>query len=150
MTRITLQEAAAWAEPSKMSVALQVLDTTLLDQLESEILPRLQSTVDTTTWTDAVSTPQIVRTLIAKTYVSWLIDRQYSEDEDLNSYAARLMGNADMILAGIIDGSIEIPGIPTGESGMPSFYPNDNSSASAPTYYDRSLGPAAFSMGQIF
>lgn len=151
MPRITQQEAAAWGEPTKMGIALQSLDTALLDQLEGEILPRIQSTVDTTTWTDAVTTPQIVRTLIAKTYVSWLIDRQYSEDEDLNAYAARLMANATMLLEGIIDGSIEIPGVPdAANNGMPSFYPNDQSSAATPTYYDRSLGPARFSMGQIF
>jgi len=149
MARITQPEAAAWGEPSKMGVALAALDNALLNQLEGEIIARIEGFgYDVSTWTDSSNTPAIVKTIITKTYVSWIYDRTYSEDEDANVYAARLMANAESLMLGLQTGDIPLPGVP--EVGMPSFYPNDASSAQRPTSQDPSLGPAAFSMGQVF
>jgi hypothetical protein len=154
MVRVTQPAVKAWTEATKMGNAAGVvtLDTELLDQLEDETLSRLQGAgYETSTWTDSSTTPRIVRLAIAKLYVSWLIDRQYSEDEDLNAYAQRLAANAETVIAGLVDGTLVIPGSPEGEGiGQPSFYPNDDSSAACPTWDDRSLGPAQFSMGQVF
>lgn len=139
--RITQQQAAAWGESSKMGAALTTLNTDLLDQIESEVISRISSNgIDTTSWVDAASTPSLVQTVIAKLYVSWLIDRQYSEDTDLNAYGQRLAVNAETLLVGIQTGAIDIPGSTT-PSGQPSFYPNDASSVD---------DPAAFSMGMTF
>jgi len=132
-----------------MGPALAALDTNLLDQLESELIGRIEGYgVDVSSWTDDTNTPPLVQTIIAKKYVSWLIDRQYSEDEDLNAYAARLDANAEALMLGISNGEILLPG--EDEGGQPSFYPNDISSAQTPTADDPSLGPAKFSMGTIF
>jgi hypothetical protein len=153
MARVTQPAVKSWTENTKMGNALGIasLDTELLDQLESEILGRLAGAGYTTeTWLDSTTTPPIVRTAIAKKYVSWLIDRQYSEDEELNAYAARLDANAESILEGLIAGTMVIPGTPETGIGQPSFYPNDDSSAATPTYDDPSLGPSKFSMGQVF
>jgi hypothetical protein len=61
-----------------------------------------------------------------------------------------LKENAGMLIQGLIDGTIEIPGVPPTSSPNPSFYPNDASSALEPTLEDPSLGPARFSMGKVF
>lgn len=153
MARVTQLAVKAWTENTKMGNAAGVvsLDTELLAQLEEEVIARLNGAgYNTSTWLDSNTTPTIVRTAIAKLYVSWLIDRQYSEDEDLNAYAGRLAANAEQVIEGLVAGTLTIPGSPDGEVGQPSFYPNDDSSAATPTWEDTSLGPAKFSMGQVF
>jgi hypothetical protein len=151
MALITLQEAAAWAEQNKMAPVIAALDTALLAQVESVVLGRISTAVTTTTWTTSADTPALAKTIIAQLYISWLIDRQYSEDEDLNAYAGRLAANAESLLAGIVSGDIEVPGVEnTLGTGQPSFYPTDNSSAASPTLDDPSLGGPKFSMGATF
>jgi hypothetical protein len=143
MARVNLTDVQAWGEQTKMATALTSItaepNASLLAQVESIVLARIGTTYDTTTWVDPASTPATIRTIISMMFVSWVIDRQYSEDEDLNAYAARLAGQYEVLLAGIIDGSIELPGVPnTTGSGQPSFWPNNTTD-----------GPA-FSMGQVF
>lgn len=149
MARITATDAQGWGEPTKLD--LSTLNTSLLSQLETEILTRLSSVYDTSTWTDNTNTPAIVKVVIAKTYVAWLYDRAYSENQDEgNDYAALLKLNAEMLMSGLIDGTIDIPEQPPGVTRGPVYYPNDASSAFEPTSDDSSLGPAKFSMGKVF
>jgi hypothetical protein len=149
MARITLAQAQGWAELTKLE--LPALDLALLNQLESEILARLGSAVAISTWIDDTTTPELVQTIIAKTYVSWAYNRQYSENQsESNDYANLLLQNAEMLITGIVEGTIEIPNVPGIGSGTPAFYPNDASSAMEPTADDMSLGPAKFSMGKVF
>jgi hypothetical protein len=77
--------------------------------------------------------------------------RQYSEDVGTqeNTYALKLDANAEMLIAGILDGSIEIPGT-ISTTTDPAYYPTDASSAQDPTDLDPSLGPAKFSMTTVF
>jgi hypothetical protein len=155
MARVTLLEVQAWGEPTKMGPALASITVepyaTLLAQVETQVLARVASSYTVTNWTNEASTPATIRTIIAMMYVSWIIDRQYSEDEDLNAYATRLAAQVELFLAGISDGSLEIPGVDNSlGSGQPSFYPNDESSSQCPTYDDPSLGGSRFSMGTVF
>jgi len=143
VARVNLTEVQAWGEATKMAGALASISSepnlSLLNQVESIVLARIGTTYDTVTWVDPASTPQTVRTIISMMFVSWVIDRQYSEDEDLNAFAARLSIQVELLLNGIISGEIELPGVPnTTGSGQPSFWPNDTTE-----------GPA-FSMGQVF
>jgi hypothetical protein len=145
---ITVQEAQAWAEGTKLTIS--ALDTNLEAHLAEEVLVRLASVADTSTWTNDTATPKIVRTIISKLYIAWLYDRQYSEDvADGSAYSDRLKANAEMLMIGLIDGTIEFPGV-VDTAGSPAFYPTDASSSQAPTFEDPSLGPAAFSMGKMF
>lgn len=150
MPRIQAADAQGWAESTKL--VLTPLDANLLPQIETEILSRLSSVVDVSGWTDHTNTPDIVKVIIAKMYVAWFYDRQYSENQtEGNDYAAMLRENAEMLITGIIDGIIDIPGAEEVGSGSgPSFYPNDSSSSQVPTFEDPSLGPARFSMGRLF
>jgi hypothetical protein len=149
MSRIEVQEANAWVEKTKLQVT--EFDAALLAQVESQVLGRLAAQLDTGTWVSPITTPAMVRTIIAMLYDAWLYDRQYSEDqEELNDYAALLRAQAEALLVGILDGSIPLPEVPTSDAGQPAFYPTDASSALCPTSADPSLGPAAFSMGDRF
>lgn len=150
MSRIIANEAQAWAEPTKLTIA--ALDSNLLDHIEEEVLDQIGSTYDVSTWIDATSTPKIVRTAISKLYVAWAYRRQYSEDTDAgNPYAQKLEDNANMIIEGIIDGSVTIPTVPN-QGGQPSYYPNDASSVLNPQDFpdDTSVGPNLFSINQVF
>jgi hypothetical protein len=148
--RVTLGQCQAWAEKSKLT--LTSLDEELLDQIETEVLAQIGVTYNTSTWIDTLTTPKLVQIAISKKYVVWVYERQYSENvpEGGSAYAQRLDANAEMLITGIVDGTIELPGLELGTGGQPSFYPNDSSSALEPTVDDRSLGPAKFSMGQVF
>jgi hypothetical protein len=150
MARITVDGAQGWADRSKLT--LSTLDLSLLDSIETEVLTRLSSAYDTSTWLDTTNTPPIVQVVICKYYVSWVYERAYSENQDSGSdYAAMLRMNAEMLITGLIDGTIDIPGVtPIGSGGGPAYYPNDASSALEPTFDDPSLGPAKFSMGRVF
>lgn len=145
---ITIAQAQAWAEGTKLTIS--VLDVNLEEHLATETIVRLSSITNTSTWLNDTTTPKIVQTIISKLYVAWLYDRQYSEDiSEGSNYADRLKANAEMLMTGLIEGTIELPGV-VDVSGSPAFYPTDASSASFPTFDDPSLGPAAFSMGKMF
>lgn len=150
MPRITLPAAQAWAERTKLRI--DALDIALLTQIEAEVLARIGAAYDISTWTDEVTTPELVQVAIAKKYISWVVRRAYSEsipDEDA-TYALLLDTNSEVIIIGLIDGSIDVPGLPPATTSSPVFYPSDNSSAMTPTRDDPSLGPAKFSMGMVF
>lgn len=144
---ITVAEAQAWGEPTK--ITLDSLDSPLLEQIQTAVLGRLSSAHDTSSWISPATTPQLVRSVIAMLYMSWYYHRAYSEDEGDNQYAERLASNAQALITGLVEGTLDLPGVTT-DAGQPSFYPNDASSALEPTFDDRSLGPAAFSMGELW
>ena len=150
MARVAVSEVQAWLEPAKLTLA--ALDGALLDQLEEEILVQLSPQYTISGWTTPVTTPKIVRVIIAKTYASFYIDRAYSENQDGgNDYAARLMANANMLLTGLISGSIDIPDVPAANSSSaPSFFPTDASSAQEPTSENPEFGGPYFSLGRVF
>jgi hypothetical protein len=150
MSRITIQQVKGWLSVTKVPIGN--LDTDLLDELENEVLIRLAVAYDVTAWTSITTTPPIVRTIIAKMYAAWFYDKTYSEDgEGVTEYGDKLRANAEMLISGLSDGTLQIPGeTPLTSGGAPGFYPTDESSAMEPESDDMSLGPAAFSMGVTF
>lgn len=153
MARITLLQAQAWVEATKFTIPSLATEpnASMLALLESEVIARVNGAYDTSTWVDAATTPLLVQTAISKLFVAWAYRRQYSESilETDAAYAALLEQNAELIISGLIDGTIVLPGVTT-LTGTPSFYPTDASSAMWPTFDDPSLGPNKFSMGTTF
>jgi hypothetical protein len=152
--RVTVEEVRALAERTKL--AITTLDTELLNHFEEEIIDRLSIQVDPlliATWLGPDTTPKLVRTIISRKYFAWFYFRQYSEDigDTENTYANKLDASAEMLIAGILDGSIILPGVTTDISTI-TFYPTDASTATDPkdVCSDPSVGPAAFSMTTIF
>lgn len=154
MARVTVEEVRAYGERTKLTIT--TLDTELLNGYEEEILDRLGAQIDSATiatWVGPDTTPKLVRTIIARKYFAWFYFRQYSEDigTNENTYAEKLDASAEMLLLGILDGSIPIPGA-TVDLSSPTFYPTDVSTATDPkdSPSDPSVGPAAFSMTTTF
>lgn len=151
MSNITIEEAQAWCMKPKLDLG-RALDGALETQLSTQVLSRVAMTYDVSSWSTAVATPKLIRTILAMKYAAFEYYKRFSDDnDDANAYAAKLDGMADNMLANILDGVTVIPGvIPTSSGSSPSFYPTDASTAATPTASDSSLGPAAFSMGTVF
>lgn len=151
MVYITLPEAQAWAEPTKLTMA--ALDTELLNSVSAEILSRLAGRYVTTSWIDTTNTPNLVRKIIAMQYTAWYINRQYSSDEGLSVYARRIMSMVADLLAGLVDGAItlidDLNPVDAAQ-GTAQFYPTDASSLLNATVDDMSLGGPVFTMGVIW
>jgi len=150
-THITLAEAQAWLETTKLS--LPKLDEELEGQLSAMVLGKLVTIYPdfVPLWVDATTTPVLVRKIISMYFAGWYYDRQYSETADSNEYADRLRKMADDLLEGLISGAIdiiEIPGMPP--TSEPEFFPTDVSSANLPSDMFPSDGPPKFTMGQVF
>ncbi len=149
MPRIVTEDVRAWVESSKLNV--QALDLEHLDQIETEVLARVGTVYDTSAWLDSSATPRLIQVIIAKMYAGWLYDKLYSENQsESNQYAQQIKTNAEQLIMGLLDGTIEIPGVVASSPQEASFYPNDASSALNPTSDDTSLGPAKFSIGRVF
>jgi hypothetical protein len=147
---IGIDDANAWLEPTKLT--LSDIDPNLEGQVSAQIFGRLLASFDTSTWLTSATTPQIVRTVIAMYYVAWTYDKFYSDDAESNAYASLLRQNADLIIAGLLAGTIELVELPTAndEIGSPVFFPNDVSSAACPTADNPSAGGPSFTMGTVF
>jgi hypothetical protein len=149
VARIGVKEVQAWLEPTKLTIA--EVDADLATQVEEQILSRVAVAYNTSTWVNELTTPRLIRSIIAMEYASFFIDRQYSEDERSNAWARRLSMMLETMLKGILDGSVDLIDVTTPVlNSAASFYPNDASSVLEPTDDDSSLGPSAFSMGRRF
>lgn len=151
MSYITVEQANAWTDKFKLN--LDVLDSELEDSVAVQVLAKLAAAYDVSGWADTLTTPALVRKIIAMYYVGWYFERTYSEDQEVNDYGLLLLEQAEKLIAGIIDGTLTLPEVPVeqqGALGRPLFYPTDASSAMEPSYEDSSLGGSKFSMGTLW
>jgi len=151
MAHITVAEANAWLESTKLNVSS--IDTAVEGHASQNILSRLASVFDTSTWINETLTPKLVRTLISMYYVSYIYDRVYADDgENTSNYAFILRRNADFLIGGLLNGSVVLEEIPDVVTDLmdPVFFPNDQSSLNEPSDDFPSDGPPAFTMGQVF
>lgn len=150
MAHFTVAELNAWSEPTKLT--LSAIDSSLELQVATQVLPQLASVFNTSTWTNDATTPALVRSIMAMYYVAWIYDRTYSEDAESNEYSQLLRTTAQANINGLINGTVILAEDPTANaySGTPSFYPNDASSALAPTAETPSDGPPSFMIGTVF
>jgi hypothetical protein len=151
MSIITKEDAQAWVTSERLTIT--TIDADLEQQIVDIVMARIAPAYDVSSWTSSVTTPKLVRTIIATMYMSWLIHRYYAESEpDSNEYALRLAAIAEANILSILNGTAvltEETDAPA-TTGSPAFYPTDASSAAIATSDDRSLGGPAFSMGQLW
>lgn len=160
MAHINVSDAQSFLESTKAN--LTSLDPVLENEWATYVLGRLADTyLDPSfgiqTWVDTTTTPQLVKMAIAMFYAGWFYDRQFSEeDTGTTSYGAELRTNAELLLEGIISGSILLVELlPHQAATAPTFYPTDVSSTSQALAIntdpdDMSLGPPKFGMSKVF
>lgn len=160
MAHFSIFEVNSWADQVKLQI--DRIDAALEDSVWDQIVAVAANAYDTTTWVDESTTPSLIRKIAAMEYVSWMINRIYSEDEGVSPYAAVLHRRADTLLSGIADGTVILTDAVSSSLNdtIPAFYPNEASSA-MPTPHDpsvawsawtddQSVGPSKFSMGSVF
>lgn len=164
MAHISLAEAQAWVEISKLSFLdengndNERFSPELAEQNAQLVLSRLRAAFGASlvsTWVDETTTPKLVRTIIAMYYVAAEYDKHYSDevDDNTNNYATILRRLADQNIAGLVDGSVELEEDPDANSGVgtPVFFPTDASSDNRIGFHtDPSDGGPAFLMGTVF
>lgn len=157
MSHISVSDAQAYATPRKLDLGTS-LDGDLENSVAVQVLAQIHPAYDTTTWVDEATTPRLVQSIIGMYYVAWYYQRTYAEDTGTATYADRLLRWGQMLINGILAGNTILTDVPTGSTsyGQPSFYPNDQSSAVDAGDLDTtdpergSVGPAYFTMGQVF
>jgi hypothetical protein len=158
VAHISVSDAQAYATPRKLDLGTS-LDGDLENSVATQVLAQLHSAYNTTTWVDESTTPVLVQSIIGMYYVAWYYQRTYAEDTGTATYADRLLRWAQMLINGILNGNtvlVDVVTPATGDRSEPAFYPNDQSSATKPENLDindperGSVGPAYFTMGQVF
>jgi len=153
MTHITVQDAQAWAEPTKLDVSPD-LDSGLEASVATQVLAQIAQARDVTGWVGSSTTPALIRSIISMHYISWIYRRVYAEDDSGSAYASRLMQRADKLIEGIIAGTVVIEEEPaaTVDATTPVFYPNDASTAQTEPLndLDTGWGGPAFTMGVVW
>lgn len=134
---IEVGEAQAWLETTKANLGSN-LDAGLEESIATQVLARVGLRYDTSTWTSPANTPKLVRKIIALKYASWFYHRQYSEDSDTtNDYALLLNAQAETLLAGVLDASLELEEV-------------EGSGTPVGTGAYEVLPPPVFTMGRVF
>jgi hypothetical protein len=133
----------SWLEGSKLNVEAP-LDATIEGFVAARVLGALAQRYDVATWTNDVSTPALVRQIMAMLYAAALYRRQYSEDLDTTpAWPVWLEQNATDTLTRISDGSIVLDDATIIEviTGLtsPVFYPTDISDTDDPRAFSMSM-----------
>lgn len=147
MPLVTADDVQLWLEPTKI-----LIDSS--DELAEEsfhsayVTGRLASKVVVTGWVSPSTTPVMVRSIIGMRVAAQRYNVAYSEtsEDDGNPYANKLMEWSEMLIQGILDGTLLVVGIPDtpGLVGTIAFYPTDLVGLEFPEE------AARFAMGHIF
>lgn len=112
MSRVTTAEVQAWLSGDRHVVT----EDDLNDQLELSVLGQLESVYDTSTWTNASTTPELVRSIFAMLNAALILRRVYADQVDVPQYAAKLEGMSAGALAHLLDGDYVVAGITDAEA----------------------------------
>lgn len=142
----------AWLEETKLS--LSALNAALEQAARDQVMGRLASVFDVSTWLDTATTPNMVKTIMSMYYASWIYDKAYADDStDTSNYAYVLRRMADANINGLLSGDIILEEDPSAVDAhdVPSFFPNDASSDDRIGFHeDPSDGGPAFMLGTTF
>lgn len=148
---VTIPEVQQWLDPSRLTLAF--IDEELEETARIKVFSTLADKYVTEDWVSAVTTPDLIRKIIALLVASWTYRRTYAEDGGDSSYAGYLELSANRLLGGLLEGSINLPDDETIQSSSyPSFWPTDLATAYADEYDPGSefAAPRAFTMGKVF
>lgn len=129
MPLIDVDDVQPWLSDSL--IRLDSNDELPEEPIQSELVKSRLSAcqLDTTTWIDAASTPDVVKIIVAMLVAAQRYNAVYSETEDDGeTYGDKLEARAQLLMDGICAGSVELIGVDspaTTGTGSISFYPDD-------------------------
>lgn len=126
-TYVTLAQVQSWLQDTKYT--LPEVDNELEGSASDKVIGFLHQRYDVSGWVDAASTPDLVIRLIAMLTAARTLRKAISEDDGDTLYPDWLEKRVMMMLEGLVDGSISIPGEePDPDSPLgsgPVFFPTD-------------------------
>ena len=119
----------SWLNVSKYSLLNSGVDQDQVQAAADYINSALSVRYDTSTWVTDETTPGMVLRMIAMLTASYTLRKAISEDEGEHTYPDWLEQRVEFLIAGIIDGTLDIPDIEPdpnapGTAG-PEFWPTD-------------------------
>lgn len=151
---VTEAQIQQWIEPTKKTI--DGVDEDLDASTSTIVFTKLSSRVDTTTWINAASTPDIIITILSMLIASTMLRRSFPDIQDSDlEYCIWLERQAQSIIDMILDGTIDLD--PSSAlSGQPAFWPTDQTGSSQ--QYDAAGNPIGdefsedikFTMGSKF
>lgn len=147
MPLVNIQDVQNWLSDNRLLVDVTD-DLEDIAGLEEHIKAQLSTLYDTTLWTDASSTPVLVRSVLGARLAALRYRKVYSDQVDELPYADWLEEWAKMTVDGILDGSLllsDATDVDTAaEQSSISFYPDDTTEVAYPEQARK------FTMGQVF
>jgi len=128
---VTIEEVQAWLDENK----LELPDNDPLPE-EQHVVNHVFSSVaqifDTSTWVDADTTPDLLRTIISGLVAARRYNKVYSESDDAgNRYANKIENQLNVLLEQVVDGTITLIDVEGGSSpaqisaNNPVYWPTD-------------------------
>jgi hypothetical protein len=146
---LTTKSVQAWLHSSKYEIT--AIDTELETAAKEIYFGEFGQRYDTSSWTNASTTPQLVLTVMSMYVASVYLRRAVSQDDGYASYADWLEKRVETLCTAIVNGSIELPATMDTTSslgGGPLFFPTDDSTALSPN--DPESSPRSFTMNMEF
>jgi hypothetical protein len=108
---VTLAQVQSWLQEDKYDVLPSGYSAEQESLAADKILATLEARYATSTWTNSTNTPGMVVRMIAMLVASYTLRKAVSQDDGIASYADWLESRVDLLLAGLISGEIDLPGV---------------------------------------
>lgn len=156
MAVIELVDIQQWLELTKIEPSS--IDAALEISCQEEAFSRLATKYDVSTWIDASTTPELVKTIVSLLYAGRLWNRSFQAGSSKEgSYGDKLIRRADLLLLGIVEGEYDLIDTDTGNTidpasdEGPSFFPDDSATELAKTDPEHAdAAPQYATMGMRF
>jgi hypothetical protein len=130
-------------------------DPQLVQTAVDIVLGRVAYRYDTSTWVDDATTPNLALDIMAMLVAAYTLRRAVSEDDGIATYSNWLERRADKLLDDIVNGTLDLPGVPIDDTAPaalgPAFYPDDASTGLWEDDHNAEGGAARwFTMQQVF
>jgi hypothetical protein len=150
---VTPAEVQQWIQDSRLTIA--AVDPPLESSAYSRVVGALALRYTTGSWTDATTTPPLVRSIISMLVAAWTINKAHAETVgDVDAYGVHLESSAMVLLGGLADGSILVDDVVTGDysTGQPAFWPTDLATTVAEEegWDAEGAAPLLFTTGKLF
>jgi hypothetical protein len=108
---VLLEQVQGWLNIHKYDVGVDQLDPVQEGLAANFVLSALEQRYDTSTWVDEVTTPPMIVQIISMLVASYTLRKAVSEDDGVANYAGWLENRAKVLVEGLINGGLDLPGV---------------------------------------
>lgn len=150
---VDVTEVQQWIQDDRLQVT--DVDPVLESSAFSRTVSVLALRYDTSTWTDATNTPDLIRSVVSMLMAAYIINRSHAEvTGDVDSYGVHLESSALELLGALADGSILVEDDVVSEysTGQAAVWPTDAATTIAEEegWDAEGAAPLMFTVGKVF